>query len=182
MSMTSKGKKMKSDLARVGKNYLGWYVYRGSGLSWFYLHKCMSWYDSMGLSCYWRTRREARELAKRHNNKQSSTLISPKLCLGSNLFDDYWVSDDLVRSWLCRTELAKHVFIPKNTKRIWVEASKQQWKDNSGIKIQVNRLGYCWSNDKKNFLCIEQINYLNNNGFIEETEWTTLYFRVWVEY
>ena len=70
-----------------------------------------------------------------------ATVISPMLV---KLGDDLVNTSD-VRWWVCIYELQEMIEVPK-AKQYWLEASNQQWNDNSGTRVIVkyNTNSYWW--------------------------------------
>ncbi len=178
-------KKMKTNYAYVEKNTISdltsrWFVFRAYGVGYdnIYLHKDGIWRDNMlpWENSYCKTRKEARVLAKKHNGE--TVIRSPRLHRYQGFIRKYWAHDKLY--WLCIDKLAEYVDIPSGVEYIWVEASKQQWKDNSGIEVNTTSSfrGSYSTDDDKGYLCTEVQNKLRQHGFIKSGVWTTIYFRV----
>ncbi len=181
----------------VEKNTLGrtnfvWREY-GVGYSEIYLHKDGTWNQTMMPfeNSYCATRKEAKALAKKHNEENLTVIRSPRLqkcqlgdtpTWGENKYSKPTTKlFQLTPAWLCCETLGRYVNIPSKTKYIWAEASKEQWKDKSGIEVKVKQEHLNNKNYEgeysEGYLCYPLRNFLKSKGFISRN-WTTLYFRI----
>ncbi len=112
------------------------------------------------------------------------TVMSPELVIG--LSSKYLMEAKNGELWLCLDELENFVEIPiqKMTQSLsfWVEASTEQWKDRSGIDVEVRDNSYDYGEYKiaglRERLEPAPLDFLVDEGFIEKDEWTKIYFRI----
>ncbi len=108
------------------------------------------------------------------------TLMSPKLKRGHGYWNTEWVNYTN-EPWFCMDMLNNYVHIPAKTEHIWVEASNEQWDDDSGIPIVLNKKGY-WityrENEKDRTFYSDIVNIINRKKFVLDGS-TVVYFRVW---
>ena len=63
------------------------------------------------------------------------TVSSPALYLGE--YDGWWKGRNANSSYCCAEPLRNRFDIPATAKRLWIEASRTQWPDRSGLRCRI---------------------------------------------